>query len=144
MTEFISAIGVLWCSITYWAGGQELPFFNRGFKWIRRYAMPLGLCAVLIWLGAIWWKAVLACLGLSAATHIGYQDKWYKFTLTGLAMGAPAFILSFPDFNWLVGLPCSYHTAYGLISLKNNRFQWAWVALLMGTGIGIAYISSIK
>ena len=140
--EFISALAILWCSVTYWLGGQELPYYDRGFKWIRRYLMPLGLSIFLIVLHAVWWKAILACLGLSGATHLGYKDKVWRFAISGLLMGAPALILCWPHFNWMVGFPFTYHTAYGAISLRYDRFRWAFTGELVGIGIGLAYVTS--
>lgn len=142
MTEFLKAITVIFCITTYWLGGQTVAFFDRGFKFIRRYIMPAGLCLFLIALGAVWWKAVLACGLLCAATHIGYQSRVWKYAMTGFLMGAPALILSYPRFNWMAFFPMTYHTAYGYISLKFNRFSWAFVAIAMGMGIGFAYVTS--
>jgi len=140
MQEFIAASAVLWCSVTYWLGGQEIPIAKRGFKWIRRFVMPAGLAVFLMVLGAVWWKALLACALLSAATHIGYQSKLWKYTFSAVCMAAPSLILGF---HWTVVLPITYHTAYGAISLHDNKFRWAYVGLLMGTGIGIAYVSAL-
>lgn len=155
MDEFLSALAVLWCSVTYWLGGQEIPWTKRGYKWIRRYVMPIGLCIFLIVLHAIWWKAVLACTGLSGATHLGYGVKdsnakfaklkaVFAYAYTGLLMGGFAWILCYPHWNWMIGFPFTYHTAYGAISLKWDRFRWAFVGELVGIGIGIAYITSLS
>lgn len=140
MTEFESAITVIWCGVTYWLGGQELPWFKRGFKWIRRFVMPLGLCFSLITFGGILPRtAILACSLFSATAHPGYQNKLWKYALTGLLMGLPALLI---DVNVLCLLPMAFHTIYGLLSLKMNKFRWSFVGILMGIAIGIAYVSS--
>jgi len=141
MQEFVSALTVLWCSITYWLGGQEIPGLDRGYKWIRRFGLPAGLCLGLIILGATWWKVLIACVLLSAALHVGYQAKVWKYTFSAALMAAPSLILGF---HWTIVLPITYHTAYGVISLRDNKFRWAYVGLLMGVGIGIAYTCAIN
>lgn len=158
MSEFLSALTLFWCSITYWMGGQGFPKRGlswlkseswasdntEGRKWIRRFLLPIGLCIFLVALGAVWWKAALACSLLCAALHLGYGSEWQMFASTGFLMGLPAEILCWPQLNWMILLPCAFHTGYGLLSLKFNRFQWAWVAQLMGFAIAIAYLSSVK
>lgn len=141
--EFAKALTVLFCAASYWLGGQELPVLHRGYKWIRRYLMPAGLCAGLILMGATGWKAVASCALLSIATHVGYGTSIPMLSITGLLMGLPAAILSFPLLNWMVGLPFIFHTAFGIVSVQFNRFVWAYVGLLMGLGIGIAYVTSL-
>lgn len=142
MTELYQSLAVIWCSVTYWLGGFEIPWTKRGYKVIRRYIMPAGLCVFLILLGALWWKAFFSCVLLSGATHVGYQNKWWKFALVGFLFSVPALILSWPTFNWMAFFPFTYHLAYGIISLRFNRFSWSFVALLTGTGIGLAYVTS--
>lgn len=139
--EFIAALTVLWCAVTYWLGGQEIPGLNRGFKWIRRYLLPAGLWMGLLLLGAIWWRGLLACVGLSMALHLGYGSSVVRYFLSGVAMALPSLIIGF---HWTVVLPITYHTIYGMISLKDNKFRWAYVGLLMGVGLGIAYTTAIN
>ena len=135
-----------------------MPIIERGEKWIRRFLMPAILSVFLIVLGASWQRAVIACALLSAATTLPYGDglankisvkynrvaRIFLYAISGLAMGFPALIVSYPRFNWLVLLPSIYHTVYGAISLYYNRFSWAFVATLMGMGIGIAYVTSVR
>lgn len=141
--EFTEALAVLWCCVTYWLGGQTLPVFNRGFKSIRRYVMPIGLCIFLVVLGVMVEKVILACLFLSLATHLGYQNKVWKYAACGLALGVPTLFISYPTFNWMMLIPMIFHTLYGWVSLRFNVFRWAFVAEIMGIGIGIAYVTSI-
>ena len=139
-SEFISCLTVLWCSVTYWLGGQELPLIGRGYKWIRRFGLPIGLFIGLCILGAVWWKAAIACTLLSAALHIGYQNRVWKYTASAICMAGPSLILGW---HWTLVLPITYHTAYGAISLRDNKFRWVYVGLLMGIGIGICYVSAL-
>jgi len=136
MQEFISALIVLWCAATYWLGGQEIPWTGRGYKWIRRFVLPVGLFIGLLFLGAVWWKAGLACGLLCGALHPGYQAKLWKYALTGVAMGAPSLIFGL---HWTAALPMIFHTVFGFISLKQNPFSWSFVAILVGVSIGISY-----
>lgn len=142
MGEFEKCLIVLWCAIHYWLGGQELPFFGRGFKWVRRYIMPLGLLIMLfvftpnIGVNEVGLRVFLACLALSLATHLGYKASLLRYAVVGLALGLGSLIIN-P--SWTFILPCVFHTMLGYASLKDNRFQWGYVAILTGASIGIAY-----
>ena len=141
MREFISALAILWAAVFYWLGGQALPYFNRGFKWLRRFVLPLGLAIFLITLGAPWWKSLLSCAGLCAALHIGYGTSLFRYLLAGCVIALPSAILGL---HWTIILPPIFHTLFGYLSLKDNRFGWNAVAILMGTAIGITYITTIN
>lgn len=86
-------------------------------------------------------KVICAMTLLSVATHLGYQNKWWKFTLIGAALSTPSLLIGA---HWTVVLPITYHTAYGIISLRDNRFKWAFVGILMGVGVGIAYVAPLS
>lgn len=145
MKEFIGASAVLWCIACYWLGGQEIPFINQGFKWIRRFMLPIGLGTCLVILGSPVTLVLLAMSLLVLGLSLGYQNRIWKYFLTGLVMGLPALMLGrFSSFNLLIVLtPCLVHTGLGWLSLKLNRFQWSWVALVMGWAIGVAYVGQI-
>lgn len=137
MTEFISSLAILFTSATYFLGGQELPYFNRGFKWIRRFLLPLGLFLFMVYLGGHFASSLVSCLLLSVALHLGYQDKLYKFFWTGLLMGLPSILIGF---YWTAFLPAVAHTLFGWISFKDNNFKHAWTGLAVGFCVGIAYL----
>jgi len=145
MREFIAASGVLWCIITYWLGGQEIPFINQGFKWIRRFAMPIGMFFILWYLGSPVILGAIACALLCLGTHLGYRNKVWLYALTGLAMGLPALLLSqFTLTSLLISLiPCLVHTGLGYLSLRLNKFSWSFVALAMGWAIGVTYVYQV-
>ena len=138
-TEFIACSTVLWCVATYWLGGQELPLVNRGFKWIRRYLLPIGVFLGFLALKILYWKVVVACIFLGAALHLGYQNKVWKYALIGFCVAIPRLILGF---HWTFFLPVIFHTLFGYLSLRDNKFRWGYVALLMGSAIGICYLSA--
>jgi len=142
MNEFITGLTVVLCGLFYWLGGQEVPWTRRGYKWIRRFVLPVVLCVALIYLGAAWHKALAACSGLCVALHVGYQTHLWKYAITGAFMGACALIVSPQiDLRWLITLlPAVFHTGFGLLSLKDNKFGWAIVAVLMGVSIGTVYL----
>lgn len=146
MKEFISATATLWCITTYWLGGQEIPGIKRGYKWIRRFALPGGLATSLLMLHAPWYLVLLSCSLLCAALHLGYQTHLWKYAVTGLAIGVPALVLGTFQLDQIlmVLLPCIMHTVLGWLSKRNNKFGWAWVALAMGWSIGVAYVYQIQ
>lgn len=138
--EFVNSLTVLWCATTYWLGGQEIPWTKRGYLWIRRYLMPIGLYAALIYMKAPFDKALIACALLAAATHIGYGGSVLRYALSGFAMGIPSIVLGL---YWTALLPMITQTVFGWISLKDNKFDWAYVAILVGASIGIAYVAAV-
>jgi hypothetical protein len=140
--EFVAALTVFWCIFCYWLGGQEIPGLKRGFKWIRRFCLPIGLFVALLALGSTWYLAALACGLLCGALHLGYNTNLWLLPLTGLAMGAPALLLGTFTLNQLIMalLPATGHAALGLVSRLDNKFAWAFVALAMGYTIGVAYV----
>lgn len=147
MREVVGGVAVLWCAMTYWLGGQELPGLNRGFKWIRRFAMPLGLFFALLVLSSERTLQSSLHIGLcmallSGACHFGYQASVWKYALVGLLLGLPAVVLLHP--HWTSLLPCVFHAGFGIVSLKDNKFGWSMVAILTGTSIGIAYVTSVN
>lgn len=140
MTEWSQALMVLWCAFTYWLGGQEIPGLFRGFKAVRRYLMPVGMFG-LLYNQAPLLSLIFALLTLSLALHIGYQNKLWKFLLTGALFSLPSLLL-----GCSVGilLPPLFHTLFGAISLRDNKFKWAYVGILTGASIGICYGMAIS
>jgi hypothetical protein len=144
MKEFVGGLTILWVSATYWLGGQEIPGLKRGYKWIRRFLMPAGLACGLVLISGInasIWKPILASALLCLATHIGYQSNPWKFILAGLCFGVPSLILGF---QWTFLLPCAFHGTLGMVSLRDNKFGWSFVALMTGASIGIAYVYAVQ
>jgi hypothetical protein len=141
--EFVAATAVGWCILCYWLGGQEIPGLKRGYKWIRRFGLPAGLCIGLLALKPeAWYLVAPACGLLCGALHLGYNTNLWLLPLTGLAMGAPALMLgtfTVAQLVWAV-CPALMHLGLGLISRHDNKFVWALVALAMGYVIGVAYV----
>lgn len=102
--------------------------------------MPLGLLVGLYLLKPILLPELIACLLLSAALHVGYGSKLYKMFLSGLLMGLPVLILSM---NWICLFPAISHGGLGALSLKDNKFVWAIVAVIQGMVIGIVYVYAV-
>jgi hypothetical protein len=141
MKEFVQASAVLLSAALYWAGGQEIPWLNTGLKWLRRFAMPAVLLAACLYLGAVWYTAILACVLLCLATHLGYKNRVYLYFLTGFCMGAPSIFIAPVAAQIPYALaPCVVHGGFGLLSRMSNKFEWSWVALITGISIGIAFV----
>lgn len=141
MREFIQAIAVSTASFLYFLGGQEIPWLNTGFKWLRRFVMPAVLLAACLYIGAVWYTAVLACALLCLATHLGYKNKVYLYFLTGFCMGAPSMFIAPVAAQVPYALaPGIVHGGFGLLSRISNKFEWSWVALITGMSIGIAFV----
>ena len=135
--EFAKSLTVIWCIITYWLGGQTIPKTGKGYIWIRRYVMPIGLYLALLYMQMPAKESLIACVLLAAATHVGYGGSVVRFAISGALMGVPSMIIGTTIEVAL--LPMLIQTVFGFISLKNNKFDWAYVAILVGASIGIAY-----
>ena len=140
MSEWNQSLLVIWCAVTYWLGGQEIPGLFRGFKAVRRYLMPAGMYGLLFGKsGSL--GLILAVIGLSAATHTGYQNKVWKYALTGALFSLPSLLLGY---SVGVYLPPLFHVFFGSLSLRYNGFKWAFVGILTGISIGICYAMAIN
>lgn len=109
-----------------------------GFKWARRFVMPVVLCAGALLLGIVWWRCLIALLLTCGAATLGYGEShplWRK-ALTILALGLCLLPLA-NGANALLTLliPAVFGAGYWL-SRKYNWFTWRLVELSCGFAMG--------
>ena len=143
MSEWWMIFAVTFSVATFAAGGTDLN--GRGYKWIRRFLMPIGLGALSL-LYAPWW----ACLGytatLCAFLHMGYGSKaswlYRAFIFTGYGASALWFGWSW----WIVITPAVCLAAFWLSNFKPSEKTLFWKAweMLAGFLIAVTYINSLS
>lgn len=121
------------------SGGTLFSIGGTGYKWARRFILPVLLALIGAISGVLWWKCLILCLGLIGALHLGYGQKvpyWGKF-LVGCAFVAPTLVLGLTV--WQIITPVAW---IGMFWLSNqiwssSQFKWKVVEFLTGTLIGV-------
>ena len=119
---------------------------GTGFKWARRFVLPVILAVIAILSGFLWLKAIIYGLALIIAFLLPYGQNtpyWGKF-LTGLCFFAPALILNFTI--WVLIGPILWILLFWLSNTKpfDKWFPWKIVEFLTGTLIGVTLASLIS
>lgn len=107
---------------------------GTGFKWARRFVLPIVLVAGGILLGITWWRCLIALPLMIGALCLGYGENhplWAK-VLTILSLGLCLLPLA-NGANALLTLliPLVFGTGYWL-SRKYNWWNWKLVELSVG------------
>ena len=143
INEWIMILAFLSCAGLFAAGGTEVKATGRGYKWMRRFVMPVGM-GIIASLHAVWWLALIYAVILCATLHPGYGDRcnWFKrvgiFTSYGLSS------LLFGWSWWVVVTP----VVLSLLFLASNwkpiatSFFWKSFELLAGGLIALCFIGA--
>jgi hypothetical protein len=138
MNEFIQ-IAVLSISLALFALG------GTGFKWMRRYVLPIAFGILGAFL-ASWWQGLGYAVTLCAFLCMGYGEKaswWYRALIfTGYGASSLWFGWSY----WLIVTPV---VCLGLFWLSNfkptaSSFGWKCVEAAYGFLIAASYISALS
>lgn len=116
-------------------GGLGFAIGGSGYKWVRRYLMPV-VIAVLCYLAGVGYER---CLGYGltyiGVLHLGYGESlpYWRKTLTAIAYVTPTFFLGFTF--WQVLAPVIFIVMFWLSNQKATAemFQWKIVEFLTGT-----------
>ena len=135
---YIIACGVLG-ALLFVLGGTEIPFFKRGFKWLRREVLPVCWGMLAYSAGFEWWQ----CLGLAVSFDIvfrlPYGDRtpvWLK-AVVFCAMPFASLWLGFNAWQVITGVVCFCLWALSNWKPAAKIMDWASVCLLMGALFGI-------
>jgi hypothetical protein len=137
MNEFVQ-IAVIACSVALFALG------GTGFKWMRRYVLPVCLGLVGAFLSS-WWQGLGYALTLCAFLCMGYGERaswWYRLAIF---TGYGAVSLWFGFSYWLIVTPCA---CMGLFWVSNwkptaNSFTWKTCEAAFGFLIAASFIAAI-
>jgi hypothetical protein len=143
MNEWLMILVTLWNCGLFAAGGTDLN--GRGYKWLRRFLMPIGLGGVAL-LYAPWWACIGYAVTLSFFLHLGYGERatwlYRAFIFTGYGVSALCFGFS----GWMVVTPILCLLAFWLSNQKQSAgmFFWKAVEMLYGFLIAVTYIHSLS
>ena len=127
-------------------GGVGFAVGGTGFKWVRRYLMPLLLGGIALISGIIWWKCLAMAVSMIVALSLPYGDRtpyWLKFIV----------FMTYPASTLWLGLswwqPITALVCFGVFCLSNwkpteNTFVWKICEFIMGSSIGITVASLIS
>ena len=127
-------------------GGILGALGGTGFKYLRRFVLPILLGVVAILAGCIWWKCLIMAVGMVGAFSLPYGEKtpyWLKF-IVGCAFVLPTAILGFSA--WQIITPVAFIIMFFLSNWKPTAkiFFWKAVEFLTFGLVGITVASFIK
>ncbi len=141
MNEWIIIAVVTMTTACFATGGT-------GYKWVRRYLMPILLGVAMFFLGAIWWKILIAMPCLMGLMTLGYgdsvpePDKWILRALIFMGYFLPVIL-----FSWQLGLIFSIvgglTLTFVMYQSQKGWVTWKLWELLAGFLIGFTYIGGI-
>lgn len=128
------------------AGGVLFAAGGTGFKWARRFVLPVVLTVVAGVSGIIWWKCALYWVAQTGTLHLGYGEKlpYWRKALTFVAYVIPTLILGFSW--WQLITPILMLGLFKLSNMKwsSNIFVWKVCEFIYGATIGIIVSTVIK
>jgi hypothetical protein len=146
MSELLMIIIMSVSGALFALGGTEIPYFKTGFKWLRRFVLPLFLALGCVLSGVSWWQASIYAVLLCVALIQGYGEKasyFKKFIIFCAYSGCSAVIgLSW----WLLITPIVLTLLFLGSNWKHlaSTFFWKGIEFLMGTLIAISLIAAIN
>ena len=146
MSELLMIAIMSISGILFSLGGTEIPYFKTGFKWLRRFVLPIFLALGCVLSGVSWWQASIYALLLCASLHMGYGSSspyWKKFLIFVSYSGVSAVIgLSW----WLVITPVLLLLLFIGSNWKPMASSIFWKAaeFVMGTLIAVSLIAAVN
>jgi hypothetical protein len=119
---------------------------GTGFKWARRYVLPIFLAIIALLSGLIWWR----CLGLAGSLVVALCLPYGERTpLWGKCLTFSTYGLVFLWLGWSWWIPLLPAVCIGLFILSNNRltegsFPWKIVEGAMGFGLGATLLATLN
>ena len=126
-------------------GGTDIPYFKRGFKFLRRELLPISWGLLAYSAGLEWWR----CLGLvvcfDALFRLPYGDRtpvWGKF-IVFMAMPLASLWLGFNAWQVIAGIASFIMWASSNWKPTERVFSWVTACIIIGLVLGIAVGSLI-
>jgi hypothetical protein len=125
-------------SLLFPLGGTDIPFFGRGFKWIRRELLPIAWATLAFTAGLEWWRCVGLAIGLDVAFRLPYGERT-KYWLKAVVFSAYSLPTLFLGFNiWQLTSP-AYFLLFVLSNWKptERMFNWVTACAIIGGMLGV-------
>jgi hypothetical protein len=139
MNEWLMILGMALGGVLFAAGGT-------GFKWARRFLLPIALGTVALWAGIDIWRCVSMALGLILSLHLGYGQSlpYWRKALTAVSFVLPTMFIGFS--LWQVFTPVSFLAMFWLSNSKyfGRLFPWKIVEFNTGVMIGCTVVQLIS
>lgn len=136
----MSEYWMIWCMT---AGGALFALGGTGYKWARRYVLPVAIALPMAFIAHIW--PILAyTLFLSIALHMGYGDRsnYFKRFVIFCGYSFPCLFLGFSW--WILATPVLCLVLFALSNSQRTErmFFWKFIELTYGVLIAVTLIST--
>ena len=127
-------------------GGILFAIGGTGYKWARRFVLPVALGGIALWAGIEWWRCLAMTLGLIFSFHLGYGSSlpYWRKIITAISFVLPTITIGIS--LWQIFTPCLFILMFWLSNAKYwaRLFPWKCVEFLTGTFIAIIVIQLIN
>lgn len=121
-------------------GGTEIPYFKRGFKYLRRELLPVSWGLLAFSAGIEWWRCLGMAICFDACFRLPYGDRtplWLKF-LVFVSVPIASIWIGFNIWQVIAGA-----VSFILFLLSNwkptaSAFNWVTCCIIIGILIGLA------
>lgn len=127
-------------------GGVLFALGGTGFKWARRFILPVLLTVVAGFGGVIWWRCLIFWAGETGVLHLGYGESlpYWRKAITFMLYVIPTLILGFSWWQLITPL-----VMLGMFKLSNMRWSsnivvWKVWEFISGCLLGIIVATIIK
>lgn len=120
-------------------GGICFAVGGTGYKWVRRFVMPITMAILCLTSGIAWWKCLCFTLSAIGAFTLGYGESlpyWRK----ALTFSAYSIVTLWIGFTWWqIIMPLLCLSAFKLSNIKrtSSTFEWKICEFIIGVLFGI-------
>ena len=120
-------------------GGTGIPFFKRGFKWLRREVLPASWGLLAYSAGFDWWKCLAMAVCFDVAFRLPYGDRtsvWLKL-IVFMSLPLASLWLGLNIWQVITGVLCFLMWALSNWKPTAKIMDWVTACTIMGLFLGI-------
>jgi len=121
-------------------GGTDIPYFKRGFKFLRREILPISWGLIALSSGIEWWRCLGMAICFDALFRMPYGDRTPvcgKF-LVFMAMPLASLWIGFNEWQVVAGVTCFMMWVLSNWKYTAKVFNWVTSCIIIGLVIGLA------